>query len=100
METQRFLIVERGCPNCKKYLGVVEEINLHLEIKNQIKIYDETDTKFGVVRNQITSLVDWEGFPTLFLDGYVKVGVISKDDAKNFLLGYLGKNGLNELREE
>ena len=93
MEIQRFLIIQRSCKHCRKYLGVIEKVNRHLDIKNRIKIFDETNEKYGVIKNEIVKYIKWDSFPYLYLDSYVKEGALNSGDAYGFLYGYLKTRG-------
>ena len=78
---QHFLIIRMGCQYCRIYYGVVEKFNAILKPKNRIKIIDVTDEMlYGIKSNKITDFVDWRVTPTLYLDGIIVEGTLSKWD--------------------
>lgn len=89
------LITQYDCPFCKQILGIVEEVNMYLKPKDRILIKDITMwQEHGIELNPILSKFDWEGTPTLYLNGVVYAGLTTKEHLKGFLVGYFGlENG-------
>ena len=94
---QRFLIIQRHCQHCHKYISAIRKINLRLPLENQIRIIDRTDERFGFNNLSITNFIKWKEFPFLYIDGYVKIGAIDKEDAYYFLYGLLKDELIEEV---
>mgnify|MGYP001604644954 CR=1 FL=1 len=93
----RMLFQRPGCPHCKLYLGVIEEINIFLNPEKRIRIIDVTEEwDLGVKTEEIASYLDIKGTPTLYLGGknpVVLEGVTTRPYLKGFLKGYFERLG-------
>lgn len=86
----RFLLVEKICPFCIKYFPIINRINSNLPPKKRIKIIDTTDfEQFGVQLNPIIEKIEYEGTPTLMIDGIKVEGATSPMWIEGFLKSYL-----------
>jgi len=91
---QNFLITTQHCPFCKKLLGIVEEINMYLPLKDRVRNVDATMLEeFDIDLNPILKRLKWEGTPTLYLNGIVYEGFSSRDNFRGFLKSYFGLGG-------
>ena len=89
-----FLIIQSGCPYCRLYHGVIEKFNAVVNPKNRIQVLDVTDEmKFGQKFYPILDFIDWKGTPTLYLNGIVVEGALSKYDIIGRLNAYFHNIG-------
>ena len=91
---QHFLIEQKGCPYCRLYKGVVEKFNAIVKPENRIRVLDVTDEMyFGVKLHPILDSFQWKGTPTLYLNGIVIEGALSKWDIIGRLKAYFESIG-------
>lgn len=89
---QHFLLVERDCPHCRLYLGVVQRINAKLPPDKRIIVLDTTEFQtegIGVAFDPVVEEIKWEDTPHLYLDGTVIVGMTTPVYAEWYLNGRL-----------
>ena len=86
----RVLLKKRGCEICKNYAGVIEKVNHRIRVENRFRVVDTSDfEEQGIMTSPIIKHLDFDGTPTLFVDGTKVEGMTSPEYALNFLLAYL-----------
>lgn len=86
----RFLLIEKICPFCIKYFPIINRINANLPPENRIRIIDTTDFEnWGVQLNPIIERIEYEGTPTLYIDGIEISGATTSYWIEGFLKAYL-----------
>ena len=83
-----------SCGFCDELKGIIEEINLLLPAEKRIQVIDATwDWGFKINLNPILKRLDIDATPSLYLDGDLYQGFVSRLDFKSFLMGYLKEIG-------
>lgn len=84
---QRYLLIKRGCPFCRKYLGIVEKLNSRIPIEKSINVIDVTDWEdFGILTDARILKIPYKGTPYLFIDG---VDVPNSPTTRKYIEGFL-----------
>lgn len=83
----RILFVKPNCRHCRKYIGVVEKINMLLPIGKQIEriSIDGFDPRI----QKYVQFLQKYGTPFLVIDGYAVSGMTTEEFSEGFLKGYL-----------
>ena len=92
--TARILFVQEGCPHCLMYKMFIEQVNSNLPFGKQIELIDCSPfEKYGIISDPRILIFDKDiqGYPTLFINGHKKDGLIW------FIKAYLDKEFI--LRE-
>lgn len=91
MLTNRLLFVTYNCPFCRKYYGVVEDVNRRLKPENAIrKVHVEQPEP---IVDKFMPYLKKYGTPFLYMNGYVVAGMSTEEFVKGFLVGFLKKRG-------
>lgn len=91
MLSNRILFVKHNCPFCRKYYGIVEDINRHLKPEKRVqKIYVE---ELEPIVDKFAPYLQKYGTPFLYMNGYVVAGMSTEEFVKGFLIGFLKKTG-------
>jgi len=88
---ERVLFIQNNCPHCKKYLGIVDEVNSKIKDKNKridTVFIDGFDSRIPRYRSLLRM-----GVPQINIDGYVIVGATNEAFVRGFLYGYFRKMG-------
>ena len=87
---KHFLLIEKGCEHCLKWVGIVERINQMLPPYQRIKVVDTTEFQnWNSVIDPVILGIKWESTPLLYLDGTVVDGITTRIYAESYLLGRL-----------
>ncbi len=86
----RFLAVERDCPHCIKYRGIIERFNNRLPYYKRIRGLDVADrVRWGIYSDYILDAVKVEGTPYLYIDGMVSIGISTPEYIESYLTALL-----------
>lgn len=85
-ELPRVLLIQDGCPFCRKYLGFIQKFNATLPPEKRIMVENITEyEKYGILLNPILKKIQYKGTPTLYIDGVVLEGITTVHYLKGFL---------------
>jgi len=89
--SDRLLFVSMNCPHCRKYIGIVEDINMKLAPDKQIERININgfDTR---IQKYIWYIKKY-GTPFFVMDGYAIIGMTTEKFVRGFLNAYLKKAG-------
>ena len=83
------MFVKSRCPHCRHTLMPVTKINMNLPMNKRIDIIDSMYWEnFGINVHPIMNKLKFDGYPTIFAEGFKISHSLSSDQLKSFLDGF------------